>query len=131
MGSRRCLRPSPKNRIIAAAPACWYPATVVRHSSGSSRAVSIVEPTRSQNRIVRCRRSPDTSAVWIDGAIATAGSTGALSGVRHLPQKFALGEVSAPHFAQTPLKEFPQWTQKLFPIGVKLPQFAQCIRYQL
>src|SRR5918998_3324182 len=69
-------------------------------SSGSRRAESSVEPTRSQNITVSCRRSAeDVGAEVVPGAEA-GGGAGLLGGLSLTPQSeqnLAPGRFSLPH----------------------------------
>ena len=56
------LETKPSNPAITSATARWYAAITSRRSSGSRRAESAVEPTRSQNITVSCRRSASADA---------------------------------------------------------------------
>jgi hypothetical protein len=117
----------PSKPVIAAAAARWYSPTVSRHSSGSSCAAIPVEPTTSQNSTVRCRHSPASSRAWIGGVAETGVWAGALRGAPHLPQKFEVGELSAPHFAHVRASALPQCAQKLFSGGFSESHFEQCV----
>src|SRR5271169_92234 len=79
-------------------------------SSGSSREVSSVEPTRSQNITVSCRRS----APSVRGASDTAGRIGAASanGLPQPPQNFAEASLSKPQAGQGKGNDAPHWAQK-------------------
>src|SRR6516164_351716 len=101
--------------------------TVSRHSSGSSRAAISVEPTRSQNNTVRCRRSPPADAAT--GAVRAAAAAGAASpnAAPHSPQKRLPAVVSAPHLGQRFSSGAPQSSQNFLPTGLSLPHFEQRI----
>src|SRR5260370_21468778 len=126
--SPRYLATWPPNRVIASAPARWYPSTVSRHCSGSSRAAIPVEPTRSQNSTVRWRRAPATSADSVGDDSEIGMLTSAVRAAPHLPQKFDVGAFSAPHFRQRRASAFPQRAQKLFPAGFSASHLVQRIR---
>src|SRR5205823_6123125 len=68
------------------------------HSSGSSRAAIPVEFTRSQNRTVKCRRSP-----VMDAGRALFVTIAEASTSKDTPQEsqnFAVSRLSAPHWEQ-------------------------------
>ena len=98
-----------------------------RRSSGSSRAPSAVEPTRSQNMTVSWRRS---------GPCGACGSTGAgalpvpaatpQSPQNRLPMGFA-----PPHAAQRHGNGAPQSPQNRLPSGAVAPQRRQLHRVSL
>src|SRR5215469_16287404 len=84
----------------------------------------LVEFTKSQNSTVRWRRSPVKR--WSLGS-AFAWTAAASSGAPHLPQKFEVGELSAPHFMQILTRAFPHCSQKLLLGGLLVPHFEQRI----
>ena len=68
------LATKPPASRIAAVTASWYPCSTSRRSSASSACDRAVEPTRSANRTVSCRRSADGSGA---GAADAAGASAA------------------------------------------------------
>src|SRR5215472_6730077 len=82
-----------------------------RKSSGSSRADSSVEPTRSQNITVSWRRS----ALSVRGAVDTAARAGPATspiGFPQPPQNFAAGSFSNPQAGHAEGSGAPHWAQK-------------------
>src|SRR5436190_17701067 len=64
---------NPLKRCTFSATAFWYAEMTSRRSSGSIRAESAVEPTRSENMTVTWRRSPVSADRCVAaGAAATA-----------------------------------------------------------
>src|SRR5262252_9120681 len=82
-----------------------------RKSSGSMRAESSVEPTKSQNMTVSCRRSAASARGGDDGT-AGAGAAGALVGLPQPPQNFAVCSFSKPQAGQGEGSGAPHWAQK-------------------
>ena len=113
--------------MIAAAATRWNPASVSRHCSGSSRAAIAVEPTRSQNSTVRCRRSPLRSALCTDPVSETGVPIDESQGAPHSPQNFAAGAFSALHRGQRMRSPTPHSEQYFFPAGFSDPHFEQRI----
>src|SRR5215212_2166800 len=90
----------------------WYAERISRRSSGSSRAESAVEPTRSQNMIVSCRRSASSSKEL--GARGAAGELQSPTTPKLLPQDSqnrAPGEQAAPQELQVRARRVPQELQ--------------------
>src|ERR1700693_2573669 len=114
--SPRFLATWPPKRATAPEAACWYCAITSRHSSASSCCESGVEPTKSQNRTVRWRRSPaeekPSAADANSGGAGGFRSTSSLREPPHLPQKLELDGFSALHFAQCFTSAFPHFAQK-------------------
>ena len=102
-----------------------------RHSSASSCCESGVEPTRSQKRTVRWRRSPAVAGrvphlpVQVERRVRRAADSP--RDAPHLPQKSEVGGFSAWHFAQCFASAFPHFAQKLFVEGLFVPHFEQRI----
>jgi hypothetical protein len=87
------------------------PAFTARRSSGSSRADSAVEPTRSQNITVSCRRSaPSTRGAGDD--VTGAGAPAASIGLPQPPQNAAEALFSNPQCAHGIGRPAPQRAQK-------------------
>src|SRR5437764_7663818 len=99
-----------------------------RRSSGSSRALSPVDPTRSANITVSWRRSA-TGAV--DGGGATCGMSVevAPNGAPQSPQKRFPGGFSLPHALHRQASGEPQSPQNFLPCATIAPQPEQIIRY--
>src|SRR6516164_4240127 len=96
-------------------------------SSGSKRAESTVEPTKSQNRIVSCRRSAVGAAVAASdaGAASVAVVAPSAPGAKfapHRPQNFESGGFAWPHAAQGILSGAPQAVQKRCPTETSVRQ---------
>src|SRR5215472_4505679 len=100
---------------------------ISRHSSGSSRAAISVEPTRSQNNTVRCRRSPPADAATGAVPAASAGGTTSPNAVPHSPQKLSSGWLGAPHLGQAATSGVPQLVQNLRPARLSRPHLEQRI----
>src|SRR5262245_55139568 len=126
----------PPNRAIAAAQVSRYARMTARSSSGSSWVERAVDPTRSQNITVSCRRS--ASAVLGTKARGAEGSTGSaersvgagvagcsLSAVPHSAQNLAWGKLSNRQLGQAFLKAPPHSIQNLAPSGFSNLQLAQ------
>src|ERR671933_1767904 len=102
-----------------------------RRSSGSRRAESAVEPTRSQNITVSWRRSAEGLRAdgQADGS-TTHGAAGvdpralAVSVAPQSPQNLLPDGFSAPHAAQRTGSATPQSPQNFFPSGLALPQLG-------
>ena len=84
-------------------------------SSGSSRAESPVDPTRSQNITVSWRRSARGVALLDGGDDGEVGLTANIAGPVILPPQFPQNRAATGFFA-------PHWGQK---IGNALPQVVQ------
>src|ERR671932_163898 len=105
---------------------------ISRRSSGSRRAESAVEPTRSQNITVSWRRSAEGFRAdgKADGS-TTHGAAGvdprafAVSAAPQSPQNLLPDGFSAPHAAQRTGSGAPQSPQNFFPSGLTLPQLGQ------
>src|ERR1700732_2241683 len=128
------MRPSPKyfatcpsKRAIACAAARRYPVTDSRHSSESSCAAIAVEPTRSQNSTVRCRRSPTTSRVVMGGDSEAGALASPLSGAPHLLQNLEPGAFATAHDGHTSSSVAPHSAQKAASSRFSFWHFAQRI----
>src|SRR5262249_28547231 len=99
---------------------------ISRRSSGSRRDASAVEPTRSQNSTVSCRRSADDTGAGGSGDVASGAGVGArmISAAPQSPQNFLPGGFSAPHVAQRVGSGVPQSPQNFFPSGLTAPQLG-------
>src|SRR5262249_42851061 len=107
----------------------------VRSSSGSSCCESAVEPTRSQNITVNCRRSASAegggvaflarSAPLRLRLLAGAGLPSVFRAVPHSGQNFAVGRACRPQLGQSRTHEAPHSSQNLAPSGFSNPQLAQ------
>src|ERR1700739_1196680 len=97
-----------------------------RRSSGSRRDESSVEPTRSQNITVSCRRSA-TSTRGAAGAMSGAGVAAAPIGLPQPPQNSAGGSFSKPQFAQGEGSAAPQRAQKRLVAAFSAMQLGQRI----
>src|SRR5262245_28961414 len=128
------------------AQVCWYARMTSRSSSGSSCVERAVDPTRSQNSTVNCRRSASAAAERIVAVVREAagrlaflvlvvpwrlrllagnGFPAAASAVPQLAQNFAWGRLSYPHPRQEVLTAPPHSIQNLAPSGFSNPQLAQ------
>src|SRR2546423_349370 len=103
---------------------------ISRMSSGSSRAESAVEPTRSQNRTVSWRRSAEpvcelcgAAASIVEPAAASTPIDGSLC--PHSKQNLALAGLVLPHDGQRPRRAAPHSRQNLLPPGTSALQLGQ------
>jgi hypothetical protein len=94
-----------------------------RTSSGSSRVESAVEPTRSQNMTVSCRRSARGCAL-VDGGRGAPSRAWARTNnfSPHELQNFAPGGFSCQQLPQVSGCGAPHWLQKRLAAGKALPQ---------
>src|SRR6266851_5247552 len=128
--------PSPMNLAICP-PICssvvaqvdWNLRMTSARSSGSSSAASIVEPTRSQNITVRCRRS---ASVSVGLRALTDLSTEAPLPLKvrlapQSPQNFVSAEFSLPQAGQRRGNAAPHCPQNLLPPGLMAPQLGHSI----
>jgi hypothetical protein len=97
-----------------------------RKSSGSSRAESAVEPTRSQNITVSCRRSAP-SARRGAGTAAGAGAATSPIGLPQPPQNLAAGSFSKPQAGQGDGNGAPHSAQKRLAAAFSAVQLGQRI----
>src|SRR5215470_13011989 len=99
---------------------------ISRRSSGSIRDASAVEPTKSQNITVICRRSADDVGPAGSGDTASAGAVEArtVSAAPQSAQNFLPGGFSAPHVVQRTGSGVPQSPQNFFPSGLTAPQLG-------
>src|SRR5690348_10101071 len=101
---------------------------ISRRSSGSSRVARAVEPTRSQNITVSCRRSAEDTG----GGLALGSESGGGGGDEaattsfrpHSEQNFAPGTFAWPHPEQRNGSAAPHWLQNLLPSGMSPPQLG-------
>src|SRR6202035_3216956 len=98
------LATNPPAFVMRSAQQRWYAPTISRMSSGSSRAESAVEPTRSQNMTVSWRRSAGAAgeeggALPTLGLLAVSGSDTA-SFSPHSKQNLAPAGLACPHEGQ-------------------------------
>src|SRR6202022_2780096 len=105
-------------------------------SSGSSRAESTVELTRSQNITVSCRRSadapPDTMGdVGTAGVAALGPRSLAVSLLPHAGQNFAPERMAAPQDAHRPGRAAPHASQNLLSSGMSARQLGHSMRRSL
>src|SRR5215472_18349675 len=101
---------------------------ISRKSSGSRRDESAVEPTRSQNSTVSCRRSADDIGAADRGEADSAGALDApmVSATPQSAQNFLPGGFSAPQAVQRTDRgrAVPQSPQNLFPSRLAAPQLG-------
>src|SRR5215471_15447876 len=92
---------------------------ISRMSSGSRRAASAVEPTRSQNMTVSWRRSAEAVGCVI-GVTSGAGFAGlsAVSALPHFEQNLAPARLVAPQEAQRTGRAAPHASQNLLSSGI-------------
>src|SRR5215831_17369582 len=97
------LATNPPAFVICPAQQRWYIAMISRMSSGSRRAESAVEPTRSQNMTVSWRRSAHAMCSSNRGAAAAVLELPIVDGLAtarlcpHSEQNFALAGLALPH----------------------------------
>src|SRR6266478_5888421 len=105
-------------------------------SSGSSRAESTVELTRSQNITVSCRRSADALANTM-GEVGTADVAAvgsqllAVSLLPHAGQNFAPERMAAPQDGHRPGRAAPHSSQNLLSSGMLARQLGHSMRRSL
>src|SRR5262245_24229958 len=91
-------------------------------SSGSSRDASTVEPTRSQNITVSCRRSAEEMAsrivgwFWEDAEGIEVGSPRGINFVPHSPQNLAVARLVLPQVGQL-IGNRPPHSRQNFALG--------------
>jgi len=121
------LATKPSYWAVVSATLAWYAPKISRISSGSSREASAVEPTRSQNITVSCRRS----APLVRGGMDTVASAEAMTssiGLPQPPQNFAVGSFSKPHAGQSEGSGAPHSAQKRLVAAFSAMQLGQRIR---
>src|SRR5215471_16724814 len=99
---------------------------ISRRSSGSRRDASGVEPTRSQNSTVSCRRSADDIGPAGRGDAVSAGAPDArmVSAAPQSEQNFLSGGFSVPQAVQRTGRGVPQSPQNFFPSKLAAPQLG-------
>src|ERR1700752_4361873 len=97
-----------------------------RKSSGSSRADSAVEPTRSQNITASCRRSA-ASTRGVAGLATGVGAAAAPIGLPQPPQNSAEASFSKPQSAHGEGSTAPQRAQKRLVAAFSAMQLGQRI----
>src|SRR6476660_2522328 len=93
-------------------------------SSGSSLAESAVDPTRSQNNIVSCRRSIGREP----RAVGTTAGESTRNLVPQSPQNLFGAGFAAPQARQRRTTAAPHCPQNFFCSGTSAAQFVHCIR---
>src|ERR1700704_3198638 len=93
-------------------------------SSGSSLAESAVDPTRSQNSTVSCRRSIGRES----GAAGTTAGESTRNLIPQSPQNLFRAGFAAPQAAQRRTTAAPHCPQNFLCSGTSAAQFVQCIR---
>src|SRR6516162_6254687 len=96
---------------------------ISRRSSGSKRAASAVEPTRSQNMTVSCRRSAPPG--WGAGIGLTGAAAVSPIGSPQPPQNLAEGSFSKPQVEHENGSAAPHWAQKRLIAAFSALQFWQ------
>jgi len=101
-------------------------------SSGSRRVESAVEPTRSQNITVICRRSAEAAArpTGDGGAVGGAASgraTASPSLAPHCAQKRESARLTWPQAPQVKACGVPHCGQKRLSLAISLPQLGQAL----
>ena len=121
------LATKPSYWAVVSATLAWYAPKISRISSGSSREASAVEPTRSQNITVSCRRS----APFVRGGMDTVASDEAMTssiGLPQPPQNFAVGSFSKPQAGHGDGSDDPHSAQKRLVAAFSAMQLGQRIR---
>jgi hypothetical protein len=97
------------------------------------RDASAVEPTRSQNITVSCRRSADEvgAADAGDVASADAGNEPTVSAAPQSPQNLLPGGFSTPHASQRIGSGLPQSPQNFFLSGFAAPQLGHSMPHPI
>src|SRR6185503_12130198 len=93
-------------------------------SSGSSLAESAVDPTRSQNRTVSCRRSIGRKS----GVVGATAGGGTRNSLPQSPQNLFRAGFAAPQAGQRRAAAAPHCPQYFLCGGTSAAQFVQCIR---
>src|SRR5438477_12153011 len=93
-------------------------------SSGSSLAESAVDPTRSQNSTVSCRRSTGRES----RTVCTTAGESPRNLVPQSPQNLFGTGFAAPQARQRRTTAAPQCPQNFFCFGTSAAQFLHCIR---
>src|SRR5712671_4223393 len=93
-------------------------------SSGSSLAESAVDPTRSQNSTVSCRRSTGRES----RAVGTTAGESTRNLVPQSPQNLFGTRFAAPQAGQRRTTAAPHCPQNFFCSGTSAAQFVHCIR---
>src|SRR5206468_11540162 len=93
-------------------------------SSGSSLAESAIDPTRSQNSTVSCRRSIGRES----GAVGTTAGESTRNLAPQSPQNLFRAGFAAPQARQRRATAAPQCPQNFLCSGTSAAQFVQCIR---
>src|SRR5258705_12198542 len=93
-------------------------------SSGSSLAESAVDPTRSQNNTVSCRRSIGRES----GAVGTTAGEPTRNLVPQSPQNLLRAGFASPQAGQRRTAAAPHRAQNFLCSGTSAAQFVQCIR---
>jgi len=116
---------NPSYRLMVSATHLLYEPIVSRRSSGSSRDDSAVEPTRSQNITVSCRRSALSTR---EVAGTTAGGLAVSSmGLPQPPQNLAVASFSKPQDGQAKGSGVPHSAQKRLVVVFSAMQLGQRI----
>jgi hypothetical protein len=97
---------------------------IVLKSSGSSPAESAVDPTKSQNSTVSCRRSIGRES----RAVGTTAEESTRNLVPQSPQNLLSAGFAAPQAAQRRTTAAPHCPQNFLCSGTSAAQFVQCIR---
>src|SRR5215207_5139963 len=108
---------------MASVQARWYEPMTSLISSGSRRADRAVEPTRSQNSIVSCRRSAEDGSAGLRSA-ASVDSAAAPSVAPQSPQNLAFGRLRLPQDGHGAGSGVPHSMQKRFPSDTSAWQFG-------
>src|ERR1700752_4841417 len=93
------LATNPPALVICSAQQRWYAPMISRMSSGSRRADSAVDPTRSTNMTLSWRRSAEAVGAGT-GGLGAAPAPSAVSVLPHFVQNLALPRLIAPQEAQ-------------------------------
>src|SRR5262249_50281209 len=114
------LATEPPNRATALAQASRKTPIMRPRSSGSSSVDNAVEPTRSQNITVSCRRSATAGASNL--AAVSAGTIGSL--MPQFAQNFAADGFPCPQEGHASGSVAPHWVQNLLPSATSALQLV-------
>src|SRR5262245_19082021 len=130
----------PAKQRITVAQVSRYAWITMRNSSGSSCSDSAVEPTRSQNITVSCRRSASGTAHsllraasnpdcvgWLFCDRGGAAAAGSLRATPHSPQNLAVGRTCWPQLGQAHTSLVPLSSQNFSPSQFSNPHLWHCM----
>ena len=126
--SPMCLSTLPPKRSIRPSVSAKKRSVSSWVASAPSCRVRRVNPARSQNSTVTCRRSPSAAAMRSGRARSRfVPPSGCPSGLPQPPQKRSSGWLTKPHSAQARASGAPQLPQKRRPSRFSAPHREHCI----